>query len=162
MARKKSPPTKMTARRSLVGAPRKSLGPHKKRRNPCQPKRFREISTVLYTSPASRPVFWSCFFVQSFFHGISWLSLDSDLEKLRWEKFEDIRNRLNFWSEKLRSKGSFDRSWTICLETTLEYKLVLWKRCKRLSKRTWLDFLKIRIFVLFMRSALLSCREIWD
>ena len=40
MARKKSPPKKMTARRSF-SAPRKSLGPHtRKRRNRQQPKRF--------------------------------------------------------------------------------------------------------------------------
>ena len=43
MARKKSPPKKMTARRSF-GAPRKSLGPHtRKRRNRQQPKRFEEV-----------------------------------------------------------------------------------------------------------------------
>ena len=86
----------------------------------------------------------------------------AELEKLHLEKFEDIRSRLNFWSEKPRFKDSFARSWTICLETTSEYKRVPWKRCKKLSKRIWLAFLRIRIFVQFMRSASPSCQEIWN
>jgi len=48
MARKKSPPTKMTARRGPLSAPRKSLGPHtRKRRNPRQPKRLRPGEAAL-------------------------------------------------------------------------------------------------------------------
>ena len=49
MARKKSPPKKMTARRSF-SAPRKSLGPHtRKRRNRQQPKRFEKIFGFCFT-----------------------------------------------------------------------------------------------------------------
>ena len=44
----------MTARRGPLSAPRKSLGPHtRKRRNPRQPKRFSKIFAALFTSPAT-------------------------------------------------------------------------------------------------------------
>ena len=49
----------MTARRGPLSAPRKSLGPHtRKRRNPRQPKRFGKIFAVLFTSPATHSEQW--------------------------------------------------------------------------------------------------------
>ena len=83
---------------------------------------------------------------------------DSDQEPLPWEKSEDSKNRLNFWSENYRSKDSLEKSqmtlkpiWDSNPPPSLLFKKPL--------RHTWLAFSKIPISVLFTRKEWPSCQR---